>query len=78
MVISASLWSIWVARDDQIFNKIKIKEKKIQELIFIRVAKWGSASNIMSFGQGPLWRVNPIGALNVHHRKDMNLFSAGK
>ena len=69
LVVSATLWSIWLARNDLIFNKVRIKQSIFQELILIRINKWGSASNIMSFGHDPLWKVNPLGAINLHHHK---------
>ncbi|WOH12510.1 hypothetical protein DCAR_0832014 [Daucus carota subsp. sativus] len=74
MVVSASLWSIWLARNDFVFNKSKINEKELTRLIFIRISKWGSASKIMPFGSDPLWNINPVGAINVHHFRDMTNF----
>lgn len=71
IVVSAVVWSIWLARNDFVFNKVKIKERDLQKLIFIQIAKWGEASKIMTYGMDPLWNINPVGAINVHHNKDM-------
>ena len=39
IVVTACLWSIWLARNDLIFNKVKITKKGLQDLIFFRVSK---------------------------------------
>lgn len=74
MVVATTLWSIWLARNDMVFNKVRIKAHNIRELIFIRSNKWGLASKTMMFGHDPLWRINPMSALNVHHNEEMTLF----
>lgn len=72
LVVAAALWTIWLARNDLIFNKVRISEKVLQELLFLRVSKWGSASKTISFSHVPLWKVNPVGAINVHHHLDVS------
>lgn len=74
MVVAATLWTIWLAQNDFIFNKVRITEAAVRELIFFRVSKWGSASQVILFTHIPLWRVNPVGAINVHHHQAISNF----
>lgn len=52
-----------------LFNKKRIHTHHFELLIFIRVNKWGLASNILEFGNEPLWKLNPYRAINVHYHK---------
>lgn len=67
MVIAATLWTIWLTRNELIFQSKRTSRAAMKEIIFIRSSKWGLASNLMNFGDDPLWKVNPIGAINIHH-----------
>ena len=67
MVVAATLWSIWLGRNDSIFNKAKTSNKILQTLIFHRVAKWGGVAKLVKFTHIPLWQINPVGTIHVHH-----------
>ena len=69
MVIAAALWSIWLARNELIFKQVRIKKENLVELIYIRVSKWGRASNLLGYGDTPIWRINPQGAVALHSFK---------
>lgn len=66
MVIAAACWTIWLARNDFIFNKSKITKETLEFLIFTRVNKWGAASHIINFSKDALWKVNPQGSIAIH------------
>ncbi|WOH13938.1 hypothetical protein DCAR_0933451 [Daucus carota subsp. sativus] len=74
IVVAATLWSIWLARNEFIFNKVKIKKTELQQLIFLRISKWGLASKTILFTHVPLWRVNPVGLIHVQHYLDVSNF----
>ena len=66
LVITAAAWSIWLARNELIFRNTRIKKSELEEIILYRVSNWGDALKILKFGNTPIWRVNPQGALAVH------------
>lgn len=39
----------------------------MQQLIMIRIWKWGEAAKIVDIGNSPLWKTNPVGALTLQH-----------
>ena len=69
LVVAATLWTVWLARNEFCFRNSRLKEGTLQKLIFVRISKWGLASRQMTFGDDPLWKANPMGALNIHHHK---------
>ena len=69
MVVAATLWSVWLARNELVFSKVKIKKKALAKLIQLRVSKWGKASGLLDFGETPLWKIHPQGAIALHNHK---------
>lgn len=67
LVVSATLWTVWLARNEWVFNKKSMKQETLKQLILYRVASWGEAANILNCGHDPLWKINPVGALSVRH-----------
>lgn len=74
LVVTAALWSIWLARNELVFKKKRIKKVELETIIMIRISKWGKAAAVMNFGEDPLWRINPWGALKIHHLAASNSF----
>ncbi|WOG86222.1 hypothetical protein DCAR_0205423 [Daucus carota subsp. sativus] len=70
LVVVAALWSIWLGRNELIFNNVRISKNNLQDLIFFRVSKWGNASKLILFDHVPVWRVNPVGTIHVYHHLD--------
>lgn len=66
LVVAASLWTIWLVRNELIFNASRPSIANIKKLILVRVSKWGLASKLMTWGDDPMWRVNPVGTLHIH------------
>lgn len=48
------------------FQHAKITKSSLEQILFMRISKWGKASGVMNFGFDPLWQVNPQGAIAVH------------
>lgn len=67
LVVAAALWTIWLARNDNVFNKIRATKKTVIHLLNFRISQWGEAAKLLDFGNDPLWVVNPIGALSLRH-----------
>lgn len=69
MVVGGTCWSIWLARNDNIFNNVKIKKETLELLIFTRISKWGAAAKLTPFTDDPIWKVNPQGIIKIHYNK---------
>ena len=74
LVVAAVLWSIWLARNELIFSNVRIKKGVLLALIRCRVSVWGKASGILGYGDTPVWKVNPQGAVALHLYKLSNAF----
>lgn len=49
IVVGGTCWSIWLTRNDNIFNNIKISKETLELLIFTRISKWGLAAKLTPF-----------------------------
>ncbi|WOH00218.1 hypothetical protein DCAR_0519576 [Daucus carota subsp. sativus] len=78
LTVAATLWSIWLARNEFVFSNTRLKADTLQELIFVRIAKWGMASGVLSFAYDPTWRINPIGAISLHHHQLRHAYWASR
>lgn len=74
LVVVATLWTIWLSRNEFVFHQSRISKLSLEQILRIRISKWGKASGIMSFGSDPLWHVNPNGAIAVHNHLDNQCF----
>lgn len=66
LVVAATIWTIWLSRNEAIFNKTKQSKATIGFLILTRFKKWGKAVKLIDFGEDPLWIVSPQGAITTH------------
>ncbi|KAL1807646.1 hypothetical protein ACET3Z_024636 [Daucus carota] len=71
-VVAATLWSLWLARNETVFSKTNQSEEGLKGLIMFRVTQWGKVSNILCFGNEPLWKANPKGAVRVYYNRLSN------
>lgn len=69
LVIAASLWSIWLAHNESIFQHTITRRSVLLNLVYNRINKWGEASNLIPFTAEPLWKTNPSGAVAIYHNK---------
>lgn len=67
MVVAATCWSIWLARNEWIFQQTRVDKRSLEFLIFARVNKWGQAMKLLNFSNDPLWRTNPQGAIATYY-----------
>lgn len=58
LVVAATVWSIWLARNDAIFSNKRVYKDSLQFLICTHIEKWGKETNLLNFGNDPLWKVN--------------------
>lgn len=63
MVIVAVLWSIWLARNENSFQKVNIFKSSLQRVIQIRAFKWAVANEWLNVSMENLWIENPKGAI---------------
>lgn len=68
-VVAATLWTLWLARNELIFSRSNQSQDVLRALIMLRVKQWGKASGILCFGNDPLWMANPKGALRVYYNR---------
>lgn len=69
LVITVTLWSIWLAQNEALFSKSRVSKSDIEFIILTRTEQWGKATNIMNFGSDPLWKLNPHGALSLYYNQ---------
>lgn len=74
IVVAAVLWTVWLARNELVFSKVKVNKQSLTELIYIRTSKWGKASGVLNYGDTPLWKVHPQGAIALHTFKECSSF----
>ena len=70
LIVAATLWTIWLCRNEFQFNRKKLPQESIQDLIFARVNKWGHASGLIPFSGDPLWHANPDGMIAIFWYKN--------
>lgn len=66
LVVAASTWTIWLARNEWKFSGKKSSKELLILLLFERIKKWGKATGILPFVDDQLWMSNPRGAIAVH------------
>lgn len=60
---AASLWSIWLSGNEEVFRRIKRKEKLICNLIKLRSREWALATDLIIPEILNWWKSNPSGAV---------------
>lgn len=74
IVVAAACWTIWLARNEKVFKGSSLDKATLEFLIFQRINKWGEASKLINFSDDSLWKVNPQGAIAIHHYTPSNSF----
>ncbi|XP_063935611.1 uncharacterized protein LOC135147087 [Daucus carota subsp. sativus] len=69
LIVAASLWTIWLARNESIFQSSVPRKSVLLNLVFTRINKWGEASKLTPFTADPLWKSNPSGAVVIYYSK---------
>ncbi|WOH08313.1 hypothetical protein DCAR_0727751 [Daucus carota subsp. sativus] len=65
LVVSATLWTIWLFRNALVFNKVKTSKGGVLSVLRARITTWLEISGIIYGKYGNLFWVNPWGAVRV-------------
>lgn len=57
--MAATIWVIWLGRNERIFRKIKTSVSSMVKLIKLRAFEWGVAANLIPLSSFQLWSQNP-------------------
>lgn len=60
----ATLWSLWLARNDLLFKRYKINKKDLELMIKQRSYSWGLSFNLITINQANIWYIDPHAALS--------------
>lgn len=63
--IASVMWSIWLSRNELVFNNTRIKQVDFNALIKLRLFKWLEVLKEVNSNVATLWNVNPSGALQL-------------
>ncbi|KAK1373727.1 hypothetical protein POM88_029920 [Heracleum sosnowskyi] len=75
--ISATLWTLWIARNQENFEGMKLNQKNLEYLIIFRSLSWCEAVNLLEENSLNVWVRNPIGAIlrsSTHDQNFLNVF----
>lgn len=65
IMIVVVLWSIWLGRNEFVFQGKKLKKKVCHRLLLHRSFKWLEAGGLFNIKFSNFWEVNPSGALRL-------------
>lgn len=65
----STLWSIWLARNDCVFNNVKISPSKMDFIIKHRAYSWSLAANLVSKGHDQIWNCYPMQSYLIHNKR---------
>ncbi|KAK1389254.1 hypothetical protein POM88_017432 [Heracleum sosnowskyi] len=72
---SATMWTIWLCRNQLVFQNTRIKKNELHVLITYRSQLWCQAANLID--DRPTWKTNPIGMILSSSKKRLSsLFNA--
>lgn len=76
LVLAATIWSIWLARNDKIFNGKEAVTPVLLQMIKFRSLSWGIAYGIILQSKSAWWSENPSGVVTASLRsKWFNIMS---
>lgn len=68
LVLAATIWSIWLARNDKIFNGKEAVTPVLLQMIKFRSLSWGIAYGIILQSKSAWWSENPSGVVTASLR----------
>ena len=71
--LASMLWSIWLARNDFVFNKSRISGRNLELIIKYRAFTWAQVSNLIAPGMENIWNLDPRACINLHGRQELKL-----
>lgn len=70
ITVGAILWTLWLSRNDLLFNNKKDSTSTLEGLVKTRSFYWGVAAKFLRNELHDLWRVNPVGAILLSIKKE--------
>lgn len=87
LTIIATIWTLWLSRNERVFNKTVISEASLMILLQKRSQEWNLATNFISQEHVKWWENNPVGVVTrtkdeiekeiLHHDCDFICFIDG-
>lgn len=74
IVIAATLWSIWLSRNETLFGNTRVNKKSLEYIILTRVNKWEKNSLATYFTTDPTWSINPQGTIALYLHKSCQTY----
>lgn len=68
-MVCSTLWSIWLARNEKIFQNVRIKRKDLNHVIILRSFKWVVANGWLEESHVKEWYNNPQGIISTFSHK---------
>lgn len=65
----ATLWSLWLARNDLMFKGYRIRKKNLELMIKQRSFNWGLSFKLISSNHANIWYIDPNSALSNNIRQ---------
>lgn len=65
---AAALWTLWIFRNQAVFQKVVGTKAQILAIVKERIWTWLSEKDIISQSLANLWSINPIGAILLHNK----------
>lgn len=63
--LASLLWSLWLARNECAFNKVKISQHNLHFIIKHRTYAWSVATNLVQENQENIWECHPLQTFRV-------------
>ena len=77
LVVVSIMWTVWLFRNDQVFNSKRPSREVILKVLKTRMYKWLEASNMISSEVADLLFVNPKGAIRATRFQQYHSFWEG-
>lgn len=74
MTISATLWSVWLFRNELVFRNSKASRAGVVSVLRARIQKWLEVSGVLSNNLTNLFTVNPRGAIRLSYKQQCDKF----
>ncbi|KAK1401004.1 hypothetical protein POM88_000609 [Heracleum sosnowskyi] len=63
IVLAATLWTIWLSRNQTVFENNKLGRKALEDLLLLRTLHWCESVMLLDQSQSNIWASNPAGLI---------------
>ncbi|KAK1394091.1 hypothetical protein POM88_013147 [Heracleum sosnowskyi] len=63
IVLAATLWTIWLLRNQTVFENNKLGRKALEDLLLLRTLHWCESVKLLDQSQSSIWASNPAGLI---------------